>query len=131
MEFDNNIPIYIQVIDIIKKQIVSQNLQGGDKLPSVRELAVKLKVNPNTIQRAYQELEREGITETKRGQGSYLTKDRIHIQKLKDEMCHKLIQNFIKEMRGLGFSDSAIIKMMSNDLEEFKCEHRLLVHKLG
>ena len=118
MEFDNNTPIYIQVMDMIKKQIVSKELQGGDKLPSVRELAIALKVNPNTIQRTYQELEREGIAETQRGLGRYVTDDGQRTKLLKDEMCHTLIQNFIKEMRDLGFADDHIIQMMSNNLEE-------------
>ena len=118
MEFDNNTPIYIQVMDMIKKQIVSKELQGGDKLPSVRELAIALKVNPNTIQRTYQELEREGIAETQRGLGRYVTDDGQRTKLLKDEMCNALIQNFIREMRDLGFTDDHIIQMMSNNLEE-------------
>ena len=118
MEFDNNTPIYIQVMDMIKKQIVSKELQGGDKLPSVRELAIALKVNPNTIQRTYQELEREGIAETQRGLGRYVTDDGQRTKVLKEEMCRALIQNFIKEMRDLGFTDNHIIQMMSNNLEE-------------
>ena len=118
MEFDNNTPIYIQVMDMIKKQIVSKELQGGDKLPSVRELAITLKVNPNTIQRTYQELEREGISETQRGLGRYVTDDRQRTKLLKDEMCNELIQNFIKEMRALGFTDDIIIQMVLNNIEE-------------
>ena len=118
MEFDNNTPIYIQVMDMIKKQIVSKELQGGDKLPSVRELAIALKVNPNTIQRTYQELEREGIAETQRGLGRYVTDDGQRTKLLKDEMCNTLIQNFIKEMRDLGFADDYIIQIMSRNLEE-------------
>ncbi|HHX59708.1 MAG TPA: GntR family transcriptional regulator, partial [Epulopiscium sp.] len=83
----------------------------------VRELAITLKVNPNTIQRTYQELEREGIAETQRGLGRYVTEDGGRTQLLKDEMCHALIQSFIKEMRALGFADDTIIQMMSNKLE--------------
>ena len=123
MEFDNNTPIYIQVMDMIKKQIVSKELQGGDRLPSVRELAIALKVNPNTIQRTYQELEREGIAETQRGLGRYVTDDGQRTRLLKDEMCNALIKNFIKEMRALGFTDDRIIHIMSNNLEEAGSGH--------
>lgn len=118
MEFDNNSPIYMQVMNMIKKQIVSGELKSGDKLPSVRDLAVVLKVNPNTIQRTYQELEREGIAEAQRGLGRYVTNDDASIQLLKNEMYKELIQSFIREMRGLGFSDEKIIQMIKTTLRE-------------
>lgn len=118
MEFDNNSPIYMQVMNMIKKQIVSGELKSGDKLPSVRDLAVVLKVNPNTIQRTYQELEREGIAEAQRGLGRYVTSDDASIQLLKNEMYKELIQSFIREMRGLGFSDEKIIQMIKTTLRE-------------
>jgi len=118
VKFDNNTPIYMQVMDMIKKQIVSNELQSGDRLPSVRELAIRLKVNPNTIQRTYQELERDGIAETQRGLGRYVTDDKQRTQLLKDEMCQDIIQNFIKEMRALGFTDDRIIRIMLKSLEE-------------
>ena len=76
INFDPNIPIYIQVIDKIKKDIITGRLRGGDKLPSVRELSQDLKVNPNTVQRSYQELEREAITFSKRGMGTYVVEDK-------------------------------------------------------
>ncbi|PGV02343.1 GntR family transcriptional regulator, partial [Bacillus thuringiensis] len=65
--FSPNIPIYIQVMEYIKKEIVTGRLASGDKIPAVRELASKLQVNPNTIQRTFQELEQEGIAVTRRG----------------------------------------------------------------
>lgn len=67
MEFDNNLPIYLQIMQYIKKQIVTGTLKAGDKIPSVRELAAELQINPNTVQRTFQELEREEVVETKRG----------------------------------------------------------------
>lgn len=118
MNFDNNAPIYIQVMDMIKKQIVSKELKTGDKLPSVRELAISLKVNPNTIQRTYQELERVGIAETQRGLGRYVTNDIERIQILKEEMCREIIDNFIEEMRALGFSSKEIIQITTGKLGE-------------
>lgn len=65
-------PIYRQIVDQIRQAIASGVLKAGDKLPSVRELAVELAVNPNTIAKAYQELEREGAIETPRGKGSFI-----------------------------------------------------------
>lgn len=65
-------PIYRQIVDQVRQAVASGILQAGDRLPSVRDLAVELAVNPNTIARAYQELEREGVIETPRGRGSFV-----------------------------------------------------------
>lgn len=89
MEFNNNIPIYLQIIDNIKQDIVVGKLKAGQKMPSVRELAGRLKVNPNTIQRVYQELDREKITFTKRGMGTYVTEEEKIISSLKEELSKK------------------------------------------
>ena len=112
MEFDNNTPIYMQVMNMLKRQVVSGELQADDKLPSVRELAIRLKVNPNTIQRTYQELEREGIAITQRGLGRYVTNDTVRTEVLKEEMFQELIENFLQEMKALGFSQEEIIQLI-------------------
>lgn len=70
-------PIYRQIVDQVRQAVASGVLRPGDRLPSVRELAVELAVNPNTIAKAYQELERDGVIETPRGKGSYVA-DREH-----------------------------------------------------
>ncbi|AIM10674.1 GntR family transcriptional regulator [Bacillus anthracis] len=75
IEFSPNTPIYIQVMEYIKKEIVTGHLLPGDKIPSVRELASELQVNPNTIQRTFQELERDGVVVTRRGMGRYVTNE--------------------------------------------------------
>lgn len=110
VEFDENIPIYIQIMNIIKRDIVTQKLNSGDKLPSVREMSEILKVNPNTIQRAYQELEREDVTFTQRGMGTFVTEDQEKILKLKKEMSVEVIDSYVKSMRSLGFSNIEIVK---------------------
>lgn len=112
MEFNNNSPIYLQIIDSIKQNIIVGKLKAGQKMPSVRELAGKLKVNPNTIQRVYQELDREKITFTKRGMGTYLTDEEKIIESLKEEISGKIIQDFIKGMNKLGFSDKKIVSTL-------------------
>lgn len=73
IEFDNNQPIYLQIMNYIKGEIITGKLKPGDKIPSVRELAAELQINPNTVQRTFQELERETIVETRRGMGRYVT----------------------------------------------------------
>jgi GntR family transcriptional regulator len=115
MEFNNNIPIYLQIIDNIKQDIVVGKLKAGQKMPSVRELAGTLKVNPNTIQRVYQELDREKITFTKRGMGTYVTEDEKTITSLMQEISKKIILDFIEGMKNLGFSN----KELMNTLKEY------------
>ncbi len=109
MEFNNNIPIYLQIIDSIKQDIVVGKLKTGQKMPSVRELAGILKVNPNTIQRVYQELYREKITYTKRGMGTYVTEKEKTISSLKEEISKKIILDFVEGMNKLGFSNKELI----------------------
>lgn len=117
IEFDENIPIYMQIMNIIKRDIVTQKLGRGDKLPSVREMSEILKVNPNTIQRAYQELERENVTFTQRGMGTFVTEDEEEILKLKKEMSVGVIDTCVKNMRSLGFSNEEIIKGIEDYLK--------------
>jgi len=115
MEFNNSIPIYLQIIDNIKQDIVVGKLKAGEKMPSVRELAGILKVNPNTIQRVYQELDREKITFTKRGMGTYVTEEEKTISSLKEEISKKIILDFVEGMNKLGFSNKELI----NALKEY------------
>lgn len=118
MDFNDNLPIYIQIINLIKSNIVSEEICGGDKLPSVRELSKELKVNPNTVQRAYQELEREGLVFTQRGMGTFVTQDKDAIRKLKKIMATDIVNSFLSKMKKLGFAPSEIIDIISEWIEE-------------
>jgi len=108
MEFSENLPIYIQIMNLIKGKMVSGEISGGDKLPSVRELSKELKVNPNTIQRAYQELEREELVFTQRGMGTFATEDINTIKTLKKTMATELVDRFFIDMGKLGFSSDEV-----------------------
>ena len=122
MDFKDNLPIYIQIMNLIKGKIVSREINGGDKLPSVRELSKELKVNPNTIQRTYQELEREELVFTQRGMGTYVTEDKEKVRNLKKGMATNIINNFIMEMKKLGFESDEIVQIISEwiDKEEIR-----------
>ena len=115
-EFDENIPIYLQIMNIIKRDIANQKIKIGEKLPSVREISSELRVNPNTVQRAYQELEREGITYTLRGTGTFIKEDLNMIDELKQEMAKDIIESFLSGMKELGFSQDEIINIISSKL---------------
>lgn len=118
IEFDEKQPIYLQIMDLIKRDIVSGKLKEGDKLPSVREMAEKLKVNPNTVQRAYQELERGKVTFTQRGMGTFITKDEGMISALKKKMAKDVLDAFINGMKELGFSKDEILHILKNYIEK-------------
>ena len=108
MNFDNNIPIYIQIMDNIKIEIISGKLKSGEKLLSVRELSLKLKVNPNTLQKALSELENLKLIYTERTNGKYVTDDIKLIEKFKKEEAIKLTNNYIKTMKELGITKEEI-----------------------
>jgi GntR family transcriptional regulator len=120
LEFDDKMPIYLQIMDRIKMDIVTGELKTNSKLPSVRELATNLKVNPNTLQRAYQELERLGIVYTQRGMGTFVVERENMIQDLKQEMAKEVIDSFILRMKRLGFTKQEIIENVSKNIIEVK-----------
>ncbi|AZS13773.1 GntR family transcriptional regulator [Paenibacillus lutimineralis] len=117
IEFDNNLPIYLQIMNFIKKEIVTGKLKAGDKIPSVRELAAELQINPNTVQRTFQELEREEVVETRRGLGRYVTSEEAKIMTIKKEMAGDLLDNFINGMQELGFSNKDIATIVAEAVE--------------
>lgn len=119
MEFDKNTPIYIQIMFEIKRRIGTGVLNPGNKLPSVRELADELKVNPNTIVRAYQELEREGVTETKRGMGTFVVEnDKNSVLEMKNSIGKTFVEEFIKKMHDAGVSNNEIINLVKEAIGE-------------
>lgn len=118
IKFDDKLPIYLQIMNYMKKKIITGEINGGDKLPSVRELSTKLKVNPNTIQRTYQELERENLVFTQRGMGTFVTEDKQIVKNLKKDMASDIIESFIHEMKGLGFSYDEIVEVVKDRTEK-------------
>lgn len=118
IEFDNNLPIYIQIMQYIKKQIVTGTLQAGDKIPSVRELAAELQINPNTVQRTFQELEREEVVETRRGLGRYVTSEESKIMTIKKEMAGELLERFLTGMQELGIEEQDIVSIVAEAVAE-------------
>lgn len=120
VEFDDKMPIYLQIMDRIKMDIVTEKLKAKDKLPSVREMAMNLKVNPNTLQRAYQELERLGIVYSQRGMGTFVGERENMVDELKQEMAKEVMDSFILGMKRLGFTEQEIIKSISKNIIEVK-----------
>lgn len=120
MEFNNNIPIYLQVIEKIKQDIITSKLKPGDKMLSSREYSNELGINFNTVARVYKEMEMEEILFTKRGLGTFITESLERIDSLRYEMAKKQIDSFITGMKQLGYSKEDMIKLieMENNIKE-------------
>lgn len=113
--FDNERPIYIQLVEQIRIEIISGKLLPGEKIISVRELAVKTKVNPNTALKALNELEVEKLIYTDRTNGKYVTNDLKLIEKTKQKIALEKINNFIETMNNIGITKEDIKKYMRGD----------------
>lgn len=117
IKFESGTPIYIQIIDKVKADIVTGKIKGGDKLPSLRDFAETYKVNPNTVQRVFMELEREGITYSQRGVGTFITEEKDLIKTLKVTQGEKYAKRFIDEMKELGLNQKEIIDYITKVME--------------
>lgn len=111
-------PIYAQIVEKIQMEIVSGFYGPGDKLPSVRELAAQACVNPNTMQKAFSELERSGLIITQRTSGRSVTEDSGMIQQIQKELVMEQIYAFLKKMELLGFDRRAIITLLEESATE-------------
>ncbi len=110
--FDNDRPIYIQLVEMIRTNIVSGKFQKGQKLPSVRELALMMKVNPNTMQKALVELENENLIYTERTNGKYVTEDEKQIEKVKKQLAQEKVNNYLNSMKNIGISYELAVKYL-------------------
>ena len=117
MEFDNNVPIYIQVVNKIKQDLVTGKLTLGDKMPSTRDFANEIGLNLNTVARVYKELEVENIVFTKRGLGTFVTESEDKIKSIRNEMAKELLFNFITGMKGIGYKKDEIVVILNENIE--------------
>ncbi|WP_107942682.1 MULTISPECIES: GntR family transcriptional regulator [Metasolibacillus] len=111
-DFTRDKPIYSQLVDRICGDIIKEHLRLGDKLPSVREYAVQSGVNVNTVQRVYKELELMQLTETKRGQGTFITSNEQRLLELRDSMKEQLAESFLASIASFGFSKEEMLQLL-------------------
>ncbi|MCI8509272.1 MAG: GntR family transcriptional regulator [Lachnospiraceae bacterium] len=117
-ELKSDRPIYTQLLEELKRRIVSGYYQPGDRLLPVRELAQEAKVNPNTMQKALSELERENLVFAVRTTGRYITEDETLIEETKKGFAASHIQTYYKEMKALGYDKGGMIQLLSDYEEE-------------
>ncbi len=113
---DDSRPIYLQLMERIQHDIISGVYQPGDKLPSVRDLALDAAVNPNTMQKALSELERGGLVYSHRTSGRFITDDSTLLKKIKTDLAQEYISTFLSQMRRLGLNDSETLEMIKETL---------------
>lgn len=101
--FDNDRPIYVQIVERLKLDVLNGKYLPGSKMPSVRELALLFNVNPNTMQKAMGELEEVGLIKTVRTAGRYVTEDKKLISNIRNSNAKKLLKNYFEGMLELGY----------------------------
>ncbi len=107
------IPIYVQVIDQIRQRVAAGVLAPGDQLPSVRELASQLLINPNTVARIYRDLERDGLLETRRGQGTFIASDATALAETdRLRLLAERLEDVVEQARTFGLSDDALVDLL-------------------
>lgn len=120
--FNNETPIYLQIIDRFKMDIANGSLKPGNKVPSVRELALSAGVNPNTMQKALSELERDGYLESRRTSGRFVADMGNQADSLKNDLAHKLCSEFCEGMAKVGFTQEQSLTVYENYLKSLKKE---------
>lgn len=116
--FKDGIPIYSQIIEQMKIRIASGAYRPGEKLPSVRDLAVDAGVNPNTMQKSLQELEREGLLHSERTKGRFVTEEEKTLDDLKKSLGQAFIEELFSNLEGLGMTTDEIIEAVRTYGEE-------------
>ena len=110
--FDNERPIYVQLVEKIRIEIISGKLKSGQRIASVRELALEARVNPNTMQKALSELEEEGLIYTERTNGKFVTENKELIEKIKKELAQVKVKNYLQDMKDIGISHKESLKYL-------------------
>ena len=117
-KFNNESPIYLQIVDAIKMQIAQGTLKPGDQVPAVRELAVTAGVNPNTMQRALSALDQDGLTITNRTSGRCVTEDVTKIEECRKDIAHKIVKQYIRDLEELGYNKEDAVALIGKEEEE-------------
>lgn len=118
--FNYDSPIYLQIMDIVKHEIASGGMKAGDKLPSVRELALLANVNPNTMQKALSELEREGLVYSQRTSGRFITTNEDILKSLHNDIPSEHVKTYYDNMKKLGYSEKEMVEILKKFIEDEK-----------
>lgn len=120
LKFNNRDPVYIQVIQYFKERIAKGELEPGEEIPSRRELASQLKINPNTAQRAYKEMEEAGLIFTEGNLPSRITKDEDVLRAVREELIMEAVEAFVYSMRNIHVPLDDVLRLIK---EKYEAEH--------
>ncbi|BAC12469.1 GntR family transcriptional regulator [Oceanobacillus iheyensis] len=117
LQFNKREPVYIQVKRHLKEQIATGKLKPGEEIPSRRELASQLEINPNTAQRAYKEMEEEGLIYTEKNLPSCVTSDSKKIEGIREDLINNAIEQFLHAIEPIHLSKEEIIERIKNQYD--------------
>ena len=125
IDFTNHTPIYLQIMSQVKHAVASGELNPGDQLPTVRQLAADLRVNFNTVARAYRQLDEEGIISTQHGRGTYILEPASpeESERLRRQDLTLLAEHFVEEARRLDFSPEDVRRQFEDQLAQWAADH--------
>ena len=109
---DSDRPIYAQILEVMQLRIIAGQYRPGERIPSVRELAAEAGVNPNTMQKALAELEKEGLVMAQRTSGRVVTEDMDMIKATRNQLAREQVQEFVDKMKKLGFNKKEIVALL-------------------
>jgi DNA-binding transcriptional regulator YhcF (GntR family) len=120
INFNNRDPVYLQVVRFFKEQIATGNIIAGQEIPSRRELATLLKINPNTAQKAYKEMEELNLITTEKNFPSKITTDIKILNSVRDELIEEAVSEFVNSVKTIGVSLDELIVAVTNEYETNK-----------
>jgi len=123
MEYIDNIPIYLQIKDILYRKIISNEYELGSQLPSVRQLAVQFSANSNTVQKSLKEMTEESVIIPQRGKGNFVTEDKTIVNKLKDHIVNEMFDTTYDKLHSLNMDDDAIVNSFNNYVKQREGNH--------
>jgi len=122
-DFKGDKPLYLQIMEHIKFGVVSGTYPVGSKMLSVRELAMEASVNPNTMQKALSELEKEGLLFSQRTSGRFITEDEEAVAQIRKNFLEHQMQDFFEKMQAIGYNSTEVVKLFTDFVNERKDEH--------
>ena len=124
MQFNTRAPVYLQVVDYFKKKMALGELKAGDEMPSRRELANDLKINPNTVQKAFKEMEDQQLITTERNRPSRVTTDDVILKHIRSEIVDDAVAVFVEAIQELDVSVDELVEKIKRQYKEGMCDDR-------
>ncbi|WP_215143662.1 GntR family transcriptional regulator [Exiguobacterium qingdaonense] len=118
MQFNTRAPVYLQVVDYFKKKMALGELKAGDEMPSRRELANELKINPNTVQKAFKEMEDQQLITTERNRPSRVTTDDVILKHIRSEIVDDAVAVFVEAIQELDVSVDELVEKIKRQYKE-------------